>query len=52
MTDLEEDQYMDWAAGGRRRPGIGGTDGRKIEMPAFYRRPLALNFPFPVVLTA
>ena len=24
--------------GRRRRPGISGTDGRKIEMPAFYRR--------------
>jgi len=24
--------------GRRRRPGIGDIDGRKIEMPAFYRR--------------
>jgi len=24
--------------GWRRRPGIGVTDGRKIEMPAFHRR--------------
>jgi hypothetical protein len=35
MADLEEDQYMDCAAGRSRRLGIGGTDGRKIEMPTF-----------------
>jgi hypothetical protein len=35
MTE-EEDQYMDWAV--RRRTGSGGIGGRKIKMPAFYRK--------------
>jgi hypothetical protein len=33
--------------GWRRRPGIGVTDHRKIEMPPFYRRPEATLAPQP-----
>jgi hypothetical protein len=48
MTE-EEDQYMDLAAAGRRRLGNGVTDGRKIEIPAFYCRHKAMlaREPYP-----